>query len=255
MVKSSKKHRSKSYRKPHSRSGQNKILPWALGACAILIIILMVYNSLRKPGTEEPGSRSYEALFGVRGTSLSIGETAYQYPDPGNIGSGLKLLPALGEEDAPVTLFEFSDIFCGHCRAFALEHLEGIIEEYVDTGKVRYVDHYFGFPNALQYGAVDAMFCAAEQGHYFEFKHTLMQAVEINALDVSRAARVSGLDMQLYKQCMDSGRYKAALQEMLYDDNMGVSATPTFFINGEQVTGNRPDEIRQLIEQALQNAE
>ena len=250
-MKTSKRQQTKSYRKRRGRKGQKQILPWALGAIAVLIIILMVFNNLRKPGTDEPGIRSYEALFGVQGTSISTGETEYAYPDPGNVGQGEKLLPALGSPDAPVTIIEFSDIFCGHCRAFSLNNLEGILHEYVSTGKVRYVDHFFGFGNTVQMGALDAMFCAAEQGHYFEFKHTLFQAIEVNALDIPRAARVSGLDMKVYNECMDSGRYKGALQEMVYQDNMGVSATPTFFINGEKVEGNLPDEIRQKIEKAL----
>ena len=254
-MKSATRQKPKSYRKRRVRKGQQKLLPWALGACAALIVILVVFNNLRKPGTEEPGPRSYEALFGVQGPSLSIGETEYAYPDPGNIGQGKKLLPALGDPEATVTVIEYSDIFCGHCRAFGLENLEGIIQDYVSNGKARYVDHYFGAANTIQSGALEAMFCAAEQGHYFELKHTLFQSIEINAFDLQRAARVSGLDMQIYRQCMDSGRYKAALQEMVYEDNMDIQGTPTFFINGEQVAGNNPDEIRQKIEEALLDGE
>ena len=185
---------------------------------------------------------------------MNTGETDFLYPDPGNLGDGQKWLPALGEPDAPVTIIEFSDLFCGHCRTFNLINLEGIIRDYVATGKVRYVDHFFGFGDAIQSGALDALMCAAEQGHYFELKHTLFQSIEVNNFDIDRAARVSGLEMQVYKECVDSGRYRAALQEMVYVDNMGVNATPTFFINGVKVEGNLPDEIRQKIEDALSSS-
>jgi protein-disulfide isomerase len=248
----SKRKSSKPYRKRKSGKAKNQLLPWALVAIAILIIVLIAYNSLRKPGTEEPGPRGYEVLFGVQGPSYSLGETDYTYPDPGNYGPGQKWVPALGNPEAPVTIFEFTDIFCGYCRAFNLESLEGILDDYVSTGKVRYVDHFFGFPNSIQIGALDALFCAAEQGHYFEMKHTVFQSIEVDAFDLQRSARVSGLDMNQYNDCIDSGRYKAALQEMVFDDNMGVNVTPTFIINGQKVEGNRPDVMRQMIEDALQ---
>lgn len=237
-----------------SKKAQSMWLPWAIGGSMLLVIVLVVGNNLRKPGTDEPGLRSYEALYGVQGTSINIGETEFPYPDPGNLGDGQKWLPALGSPDAPVTIIEFSDLFCGHCRTFNLTSLEGIVQEYVATGKVRYVDHFFGFGDSVQTGALEAMFCAAEQGHYFELKHTLFQAIEVNAFDIDRAARVSGLDMRVFNECVDSGRYRPAIQEMVYVDNMGVDATPTFFINGEKVSGNLPEQIRQKIEVALSNS-
>jgi len=246
-----KKKNSKSYRKHRGNKGQQKWLPWLIGVLGVLMVILVIYNSTRKPGTDEPGPRGYEMLYGIQGTSYDAGETEFVYPDPGNLGSGHKWLPALGKSDAPVTIIEFSDLSCGHCRTFNLDNLEGILNEYVETGKVRYIDHYFGFPGTIQSGALNAMLCAAEQGHYFEFKHALFQSIEVNAFDMNRSARISGLDMQLYNECLDSNRYQAAVQESVYENNMGVSVTPTFFINGEQVTGNRADEIRQKIESAL----
>ena len=54
-------------RRHRSKRAQHKWLPWGLGATVLLMIVLLVGNSLRKPGTDEPGSRSYEALYGVQG--------------------------------------------------------------------------------------------------------------------------------------------------------------------------------------------
>jgi hypothetical protein len=248
------KKQKRPYSKRRSRKNQEKILPWALGGSVLIIIGLIIVYNLGKPGTDEPGPRSYEKLFGITGTSESLGATENIYPDPGNLGTGHQWLPALGDPDAPVTFIEFSDPFCGHCRTFNLEYLEGILNDYVATGQVRYVDHFFGAGNTVANGTLDAMFCAAEQGHYFEYKHSLFQAIEVNAFDLQRSARVSGLDMKLYRECVNSDRYKAALLEMVYDHNREIEATPTFFINGVNITGNKPDEIRQTIEEALRNS-
>ena len=99
-----KKTKSKSYRRRRTKSGQEKWLPWAIGVTAVLVVILVVFNNARKPGTDEPGPRAYEALYGVQGASYDAGETEYLYPDPGNLGNGHKWLPALGDADAPVTI-------------------------------------------------------------------------------------------------------------------------------------------------------
>ena len=118
----------------------------------------------------------------------------YPYPNPADFAEGRKWLPALGDEDAPVVVMEFSDIYCGHCRDFNLDALPGILEDYVASGKVRWTDHFFGFNRTLQEGTVLALMCAAEQGRYFEFKHTLFQSLEVGSMDADRAARVAGLD-------------------------------------------------------------
>jgi hypothetical protein len=252
-VKSVKRKSSSTYRRRRSNNKQEKGIILGVSTLTLLLVILLVYNSLRKPGTDEPGPRAYEALFGVQGSSYDAGETGYVYPDPGNFGAGQKWLPALGSDDAPVTMIEFSDLACGYCRTFNLKNMETIANDYIASGKVRYVDHFYGSPSTIQAGALDALFCAAEQGHYFEFKHTLFQAIETNTFDISRAARVTGLIMRDFNDCVESGRYKAAIQEMVYEDNMDVNVTPTFFINGEKVVGNVPEEIRQKIDEALAN--
>jgi protein-disulfide isomerase len=146
---------------------------------------------------------------------------------------------------------EFSDIFCSHCRDFNLNNLESILEDYVATGKVRYVDHFFGFGQTVQEGVVLAEMCAAEQGRYFEYKHALFQTVEAGAFDVDRAGLVSGMDMNAFRACREEQRYIQAMQEMVFVDNRGVNATPTFFVNDQLISGNRPDEIRQAIEAEL----
>jgi protein-disulfide isomerase len=190
--------------------------------------------------------------MGVRGTSYNNGETQFTYPNPAQPEDGnVQWLPALGEEDAPVVVMEFSDIYCGHCRTFHFESLGGILEDYVAQGDVRYVDHYFGFAQSMTRGVVEAEMCAAEQGRYFEFKHALFQTLELGDINIQRAAQLSDVDMQAFNTCLRDQRYKAAAQEMAFVDNREVRGTPTFFVNGQKVEGNAPDQIRQLIESAL----
>jgi len=216
-------------------------------------VALVVLRSVLQPKSPGQGPRDFEWLSGVTGVSYDAGETAYPYPNPADFAEGRKWLPALGDEDAPVVVMEFSDIYCGHCRDFNLDALPGILEDYVASGKVRWTDHFFGFNRTLQEGTVLALMCAAEQGRYFEFKHTLFQSLEVGSMDADRAARVAGLDESQLEACVGDDRYLPAIQEMLFEDNRGVDATPTFFVNGRMVSGNVPGEVRAAIEDALAN--
>ncbi len=226
-------------------------LPYVLGGVLLLAIAVLGGRALLQPEAPIAGPRSSEWLAGVSGISYDKGPTAYRYPDPAGQGDGRQWLPALGRTDAPVVVIEFSDVFCAHCRRFNLDTLPDLLQEYVARGQVRYVDHFFGFAHTVQQGLVMAQFCAAEQGRYFEFKHALFQSVEANALSIDRAARIAGLEMDTFGVCLEERRYAEALQEAVFVDNMGVNSTPTFFINGEMLAGNLPNEIRAMIDAAL----
>ncbi|MGC9469747.1 MAG: DsbA family protein [Anaerolineae bacterium] len=252
MAKSSRSRSgSARYRRRKREQAVAKWLPWAIAAAIILMIAALVARRLMTPQSPGDGPREEEWLSGVTGLSYDAGTTDYIYPDPAGLGEGHRWLPALGEPTAPVTVIEFSDIFCGHCREYNLESLPDLLEDYVATGDVRYVDHYYGFAETVQQGIVMAEMCAAEQGRYFEFKHALFQTIEVGGFDIERAARVAGVDPELFSECRDEERYAPALQESAFVENMGVNSTPTFFINGERISGNRPLEIRAMIDAAL----
>src|SRR5690606_10632114 len=62
--------------------------------------------------------------------------------------------PFLGNADAPVVLIEFSDFQCPFCRRFWRETLPSIKEEYIDTGKVKFV--YRDMPLSIHPAALPA---------------------------------------------------------------------------------------------------
>jgi len=189
-----------------------------------------------------------ESFMGLTGTPYNDGATTVRYPGP----AGTRWFPALGPEDAPVTVMEFSEVFCGHCRAFNSDNLEGILQDYVATGKVRYVGHLMAFNRADSQQYLAAAMCAAEQGRYFAYEHAVFTGIAANTFDLDVSAREINLNMEQFSACKESGRYvDAALEASIAAYERGVTATPTFFINGRQVLGNDPTTIRRLIEEAL----
>ncbi len=164
----------------------------------------------------------------------------------------------LGDPNAPVEVWDFSDFHCPHCRTFAEGTAKQLIETYVKTGKVRLV--YKHFIVIQSWEAANASECAAEQGRFWEYHDYLFQRQEQDAPftkdELKRYARDLGLDTARFDKCVDSGKYMNVVQkEMDEGRRLGVRGTPTIFVNGKLVPrGALWPDLQQAIEQALQEA-
>lgn len=154
---------------------------------------------------------------------------------------------ALGREDAPVVVVDFSNYLCPHCQNHALTVLPQIKAEYVDTGKVRYLFRDFPFPGqANVIRASEAAACAADQGRYYEYHEVLfrtasawgnLQGTVLDRYLVDLAGQM-GLDQGAFAQCLASGKHRdAVLADQKLASDLGLTSTPTFYINGEKYEG------------------
>lgn len=151
----------------------------------------------------------------------------------------------LGREDAPLLMVEFTDYECPFCRQFHLTSFEQIRKNYIDKGKVRYVSRDFPLDfhkNALR--AAVAGRCGAEQGKFWELRHSLIvNAAKLQQNQILDYAKSLDLDVGKFRVCMESGRLLAAVEgDMEEGRAAGVSGTPSFVI-GRLVNG-RLDGIR-----------
>jgi len=167
-----------------------------------------------------------------------------------------------GSDDAPVTIVEFSDYQCPFCRRAFEDAVAGIRKDYVDTGKVRLIwkDFPLSFhPDAPK--AANAARCAGEQGKYFAMHDKIfagqgpsdLGTVAINASVYATYAKELGLNEAQFKTCVDTDKYAAQIQS---DTNegiaAGVSGTPTFFVNNQQIVGAQPYAVlKQAIDAEL----
>lgn len=164
-----------------------------------------------------------------------------------------------GREGAPVTVVEFSDFGCPYCAQFALQSYPELHRDFVETGQVswRFVPFVLGsFPNGDL--AARASECAGEQDRFWEMHDRLFERQrdwkrtdDADALFASIAAEL-GLDAARFDECWDSGRteQRTTLANGVATE-LGVRATPTFFINGQRIEGALPpDHFRTLLDWA-----
>lgn len=161
-----------------------------------------------------------------------------------------------GEADAPVTVLEVSDYGCSHCRNFNIGGTATALEsQYVETGQVRWIALPYALGDHSAPTAAAAM-CAADQDAFWPFHEAMfeLQTTDIALTEEAsiQAADALDLDMDTFRECVSSNEYAATVQSnIVAAQRAGVSATPTFFINGEMVEGNQPlENFQQLIESA-----
>src|SRR3989338_199678 len=84
--------------------------------------------------------------------------------------------PFKGSKDAPVTIIEFSDYQCPYCARFDQQTLPALTDNYINTGKVKFV--YRDFPLAFHKNAQkasEASECADEQGKFWEMHDKIFE--------------------------------------------------------------------------------
>ena len=164
---------------------------------------------------------------------------------------------ALGPADAPVTIVEYSDYACPHCRNFHVETASQLEETYIADGTVRLEMQpvaYLGNPSMF---AANAALCAQDQEQFWPYHDRLFQALGEfgnSAFDASRLKEYAAeldLDQEQFNQCVDGNQHIDTVRDITNEaQSRGVTGTPTFFINGQKVEGTRT--FSQLEQQYIQ---
>ncbi|MCU0507671.1 MAG: DsbA family protein [Anaerolineae bacterium] len=155
---------------------------------------------------------------------------------------------AWGPVDAPVTVIDYSDYGCSHCRDFALNQGKQLREEYESTGKVRFEFKHMIIGGTATRDAANASECAADQGRFWDYHDALFarQGTSANPFTkplLKRYAAELGLDSAQFDPCVDrNAHYNTVAASESEARAKGVNATPTFFINGEKIEGARQYE-------------
>lgn len=142
--------------------------------------------------------------------------------------------PFMGQENAPVTLMEFSDYQCPYCARNYREVMPTLIKEYVDTGKLKFVmrEKPIASLHRNAIGASLAALCANDQGKYWEMHNVMFENQRaLTDENLKQYASNLGLDTKEFDQCLDSKKYAKQIDEdIVLATGLGISGTPGFIL-------------------------
>ena len=161
--------------------------------------------------------------------------------------------PATGPADAPITIVAWSDYACQYCNRAqtTLDHLARLY-----PGQLRWIHRTLPLDDDETLGP-EAALAADAQGRFRPMNDRLFAlGGRVDRATVELIARELGLDMVRFRADLDAHTYRASIAADVADAHaLGVSGTPTFFINGRPVHGNLPLQVfAEVIDQELARA-
>ena len=163
--------------------------------------------------------------------------------------------PTLGSPNASVTIVEFGDYQCPTCGGWFNTQEASLIQNLVNTGRVKLVWRDFDYYGPDSVSASEAAYAAGEQGKFWQFHDLLFQNQRApnggwsSRQNLMKLAEQLGLNMTQFNIDFNSGRFDSVINS---NHNLGVQAgvteTPTFFLigpNGNMVTiaGGQPESV------------
>ncbi len=209
---------------------ENKKSPMLLiGAVAVVAIAAGAWFFTQSGGPDQTAANAADT---------STGETA-----SADEGEGLPDR-FLGDADAPIEMIEYASFTCPHCASFHTDVYPQLKEDYIDTGKVKFVMRevyfdQFGLAAGLlarcggddrYFGLVDLLF--EKQSEWARGEGD--QVVQ----NLYRIGRQAGMENDQMQACLQDRELSTQLVEdfRLKAGRDDVNATPSFVINGELVS-------------------
>lgn len=164
----------------------------------------------------------------------------------------------LGKEDAPVTIIEYASLTCGHCANFHKTTLPEIKKQYIDTGKVRMIFREFPLDPVAAAGFMLAR-CAPEE-KYFDVMDALFADQRAWAFTndpynaMLNFSKQLGFTQESFEACLTNQSLLDGVNAVRDKggNEFKVDSTPTFFINGEKVSGALSfEEMSKIIDKNL----
>ena len=173
--------------------------------------------------------------------------------------------PVRGNPDAKVTIVNYDDFECPFCARMHSTLMNQILPQYQDKVKIVYKDYPLPMHPWAEHAANDANCLAKESGAGYwqlaDYLHNNQRAIPQQNLQAAGAeldrltldfGKKNGVDMDRLQACVKKQSNEMVKASMAEGDNLGVSATPTVFINGERLEGAMDaEEVRAALNREL----
>ena len=228
-----------------------------------LIAALGASLALVACGNDDAGDATVDNGATNNGTAVSA-DNAAAGTDVGNPNSPGTRAMILGDPDAPVLLVEYASVTCPACAAFHINAYPELKENYIDTGKVRL--EFREFPTApaqLSYLGSALARCAADSrgsqayfamlGTLFNNQREWVNQTNFQSEILSYAAQ-AGLSEEAFRACVGRDEIIGAINDnvRIGRDEYGVDSTPTFIVDGDELSGYRTyDDFFAMLDEKL----
>lgn len=157
-----------------------------------------------------------------------------------------------GSENPKITIVEFADFACHYCEK-SYSKIREISVKHKDTVKFIFRDYPINTEQSLL--LANAARCAGEQGLFWPAHDKLFQNQGVSEeTDIKNLLKNIGLNSKQFETCLDSQKYLTDIKKDISDgQKLGITGTPTWFINGNIIKGDIPQVtwdkiIKELIE-------
>jgi protein-disulfide isomerase len=170
---------------------------------------------------------------------------------PPKVDVALGNAPLQGPRDAAVKVVEFADYECPYCRKVE-PTLEKLHKQFADRVAFAFKDYPLPMHTHAE-KAAEAARCATAQGKFWDFHDKLFSADSLEVAQLKAYARGMNLDGAKFDKCLDSGGQAAGIEkDKTQGSKLGLTGTPSFFVNGHFVSGNVSyDVLEDLVRQQL----
>ena len=214
-----------------------------IASIVVGVAVASITAALMVPSQEAPATTTNEKSAATQ----SVEQITTQLLSPSIAGA-----PALGSDNAKVTIVEFGDYQCTWCHRWHEGTKDTLVADYVDTGKVRFLFKDFPINDLSDRAsslAAEASYCAADQGKYWEYHDKVYSSWQgentgwVTRTSLEQFAKdVDVRDMPAFSGCLDSGKYTSVVKDN-YDlaRSIGLDATPSFIF---LIQGETPQLLR-----------
>ncbi len=167
----------------------------------------------------------------------------------------------LGDPDAPVEVIEYASYTCPHCATFHANQFKELKENYIDTGRIRFVYREVYFDRfglwasmvARCDGSTDRFFAVTDQIYENQREWTASGDPAVMVEEFKKYAKIAGMEAADLDACMEDAAYAQGLVEW-YEANAeadGIRSTPSFIIDGESYSNMSYEDFAAVLDEKL----